>query len=155
MFNPEYITYVWLILGAAFIAFEALGVPGLGFLFSGMAAVSLGLIINFGWIENDSYAIQAGAFFGLTGVFAVLLWKPIYKNKPKDGEINDVVGKIGTVLEGGIKKGEKGNISWSGSQFVARIADNSDCTEIPEGKEVKIISIQGNILMVEPADTSK
>lgn len=152
MFNPEYIIYIWLIVGCVFIAVEAFGVPGLGFLFSGLAALCVAIILHIGIINTNSYLIQAGAFFALTALWALVLWKPIYKRiKTSDEEnINDVVGKIGTVLEGGLKKGEKGKVYWSGTHFVARIAEDCDCELIGEGREVKIIDIQGNTLIVEP-----
>lgn len=148
----EYIIYLWFIGGGLLIAAEAFAAPGLGFFFSGLAAISVGLIISIGILDPYNYAFQMICFFAFTAAWAVALWKPFYKAKKykKTEDIQDMIGNTAVVIGGSLTKGNKGKVKWSGTTMSARLGENSDIEEIPEGKEVTIEKVKGNVLIVQP-----
>ena len=58
-------TILWLAAGAIFIAIEIVGVPGIGFLFAGIAALIVGGGVEFGLFAADDYVPQFVIFFGI------------------------------------------------------------------------------------------
>jgi len=143
---PIPVHYWWLAAGAIFCVLEILGVSGIGFLFAGLAALCVGIAVTGHWILPESYLIQAAWFFALTLFWAALLWK---KLRPKKGiTYQDTVGARGTVVKGALVKGKMGSVQWSGTIMNAELTGAVD--SLPEGSNVVIQSVRGNVLVVTP-----
>lgn len=146
-------SYIWLIAGALLLAIEAFGVPGIGFLFAGLAAIVVGLLVDFSIIAADDYVLQVGAFFAFTAVTAALLWKKLkqWRTAPaKGGEFQNIIGDKAIVGRGGLQKGQTGQVSWSGTTMMAEIQDDATVDGIKEGVVVKIVGVRGSKLIVAP-----
>jgi len=146
-------SYIWLIIGAVLLAVEAFGVPGIGFLFAGLAAILVGLLVDFSVIAMDDYILQTGAFFAATALFAVVLWKKLKQwrtSSSKDKEYQNIIGDKAIVGRGGLQKGQTGQVSWSGTTMMAEIEENATVDGIKEGVVVKIIDVRGSKLIVAP-----
>ena len=149
--SPTLVPYLWLIAGALFLLMEAMGVSGIGFLFAGLAALVVGVLVEYG--VTEPYGIGQFAWFCALGIFwAIVLWKPIQtvaKRKNSPGYSN-MVGDRATVLAPGLEKGKVGRVQWSGTHMDARIDDLAPVTRIDAGTAVIIKAVSGNTLTVSP-----
>lgn len=146
-------SHLWLIIGALLLAVEAFGVPGIGFLFAGLSAITVGLLVNFSVFMEQDYVPQIGAFFMLTAVSAIVLWKKLkqWHTAPgKGGEYQNIIGDKAIVGRGGLRKGHTGQVSWSGTTMMAEIDDTTSLDAIKEGAVVKIVAVRGSKLIVAP-----
>lgn len=147
--------YGWLIAGAVLLALEAFGVPGIGFLFAGLAAILVGLLIHLDVIGADDLLLQGAAFFGFTTALAALLWRKLkaWRTNPNASDsFHNIVGDYATIGRGGLRKGETGQAAWSGTTMMARLDSAASCDELPEGATVTITAVKGNHLIVAPED---
>lgn len=147
----------WLIAGALLLALEAFGVPGLGFLFAGLAAIVVGVLTHLGTISADDFIMQTAAFSGITALFAFILWKPLKKwrtNPDAKEQFSNIVGDMATVGAGGLERGKVGDVSWSGTTMMAQIDDTCTQEHLAEGLVVRITTVQGNQLIVAPQKDS-
>lgn len=145
----------WLLAGALCLALEAFGVPGIGFLFAGLAAIIVGILTHFHIIGDSSIALQFGVFFGLTGVLAVLLWKKLKQGKfgpRKSGDYSNIIGDMATVGRDGLRRGMIGQVSWSGTTMMAELAADALTDHCLEGEMVTIVEVKGNKLIVKPVN---
>ena len=146
--------YLWLIAGGVLMALEAFGAPGIGLFFGGLAAVLVGLLIQADLLSTADYVLQFGAWFGLTSVLALLLWKPMkrWHTRPSAGgsEYHNMVGDMGTVCDGELVRGSTGHVRWSGTIMIAEIDPIADAVRIEEGAKVEITQVKGNTLFVRP-----
>ena len=145
--------YGWLIAGAVLLGLEAFGIPGIGFLFAGLAAIAVGLLVHFDVVSATDWVLQAGVFFAITAALAALLWKKLksWRTNPNaTDQFNNIVGDIATIGKGGLKKGEIGQVGWSGTTMMAQIDPNAEIDELPEGMMVTITAVKGNHLFVAP-----
>lgn len=143
----------WALLGAVLIALEVTVAPGIGFLFGGLSALSVGILITTGVVPPASpLTIQIAYFFGLTCVWALALWLPLKGRwrKNKSRGFGDMVGASAVVEGADLVFGKTGKVRWSGVSMKARIARESIAKKIPKGEEVYIIGTQGNVLFVQP-----
>lgn len=145
---------LWLAGGALMMAIEAFGIPGLGFLFAGLAALCVGILIEAGITDTFAYGAQTAWWFGLTVVWAVVLWKPLKRMRmSKAGqEYSNIIGEIATVGDQGITRHATGHVLWSGTTMQAQIAAGANIESIPAGAKVKIVDIKGATLHVVPAE---
>jgi membrane protein implicated in regulation of membrane protease activity len=146
----------WLAAGALIIAFEAMTAPGLGLFLGGLGALCTALLIKGGVVGPESTGAQFAWCFGITVVWALLLWKPLKKfrmqRKSRGGaevKTNNLIGEIVTVAKGGLKPGAVGQVIWSGTLMNAEL-ESSHTQDVPEGAKVHIHAISGNILKVIP-----
>jgi membrane protein implicated in regulation of membrane protease activity len=139
---------LWLALGALLLALEAFGLPGIGLLFAGLAAIIVGVAVQYEGIAIDDYVLQGAVFFLLTGVFGALLWKRMkqWRMNPKAGEYNNMVGDIAVVAAGGLTKAQRGHAIWSGTRMKAEIADHEPTERFAEGTELRIAAVEGIVL---------
>lgn len=147
---------LWLIAGGALLALEAFGIPGMGFLFAGIAAILTGVLVEANVVSEHAVVGQFAWFFGITCVTAALLWKKLKAwrtRTPKGGEYQNIVGGIGIVAKGGLKKGAVGQVAWSGTTMQAELANYSDVDHLTEGAQVEISATEGNKLIVIPRKT--
>ncbi len=147
------ISYYWLIAGALLLAIEAFGVPGIGFLFAGLAAVVVGVLIHLGVIDETNQVAQFAAFFAITAAFAALLWKKLkeWRTNPSSSDsYSNMVGDTAIVSGGGLQKGKQGQVSWSGTTMTAEIADDAGAEMLEDATVVTIVAVKGNKLIVAP-----
>ena len=139
---------LWLLTGAAFLAIEAFGAPGIGFLFAGLGAILTGLFIELDVIGSADYVMQAAAFFINSSLLAVLLWKKVKKFRAAPGEPGTYSNIIGdeAVVTLTLTPGGTGEVRWSGTLMRAELEQGSDA--LTEGTAVIITAITGNILTV-------
>lgn len=145
--------YIWLLLGAALICFEIFTVPGVGFLFAGLASLTVGLVLGLGLIASDAIMLQIAIFMVMTGLWAVLLWRPLknFLYKPSGGvRYSNIVGTMGTVVRPGLERGKTGEVKWSGAVMRAEIWPDVDIETIASGTEVEVAEVAGNLLLVKP-----
>lgn len=138
---------IWLLIGALLVALEVFAVPGIGFLFAGLAGVATGVVTQIGYAET--LIVQLGWFFGFTIFWAAVLWKPMKKFRKSHGghNYNNIVGHSATVINNPLKKGVEGEVKWSGSVMSAKLSEGE---EVAVGAQVKIIEVSGNTLVVKP-----
>lgn len=144
------IALIWLFLSAVFFVLEVSLVPGIGFLFAGFAAMTVGGLLNFGVIDSESYFSQFAYFFGLIFAWAAILWYPIknFRNKNKGEDFQNVIGDSAIILDKDLTKGSKGKVKWSGTIMKARLYDDDAKDKINKDEEVYVKDIKGNVLTV-------
>ena len=144
----------WLIAGAVFFVFEVAVTTGVGFLFIGLGAITVGGLMTFGVIEPDSVVEEFSYFFGLTAVWAIILWRPMKKILSEGGDFDNVVGDRAVVGDDGLVKGKTGTARWSGTNMQARLAESAP-DKVKAGEELWIHKVDGSILIVSPESVSK
>lgn len=143
----------WLFVGALFMALEAFGIPGIGLLFAGLAAVIVGGVMLAGIVAQDDYMLQFSLWFATTTLFALLLWKPLkrWHSTPSGGkEYSNMTGDTATIVEGALVKGKAGKARWSGTVMIAELATDAEVDEIPEGGRAVIAEVRGTVLILKP-----
>ncbi len=142
---------IWLVAGMALIALETSLIPSMGFLlFSGLSALCVGLLAYFGLA--DTLAVQAAWWCLFSVLWAVVLWHPLKKFRigKNANNYSDIIGSTATVNSANLRKDREGQIKWSGSIMQARLSSSASLEEIPQGMEVEIMEIQGNVALVKP-----
>lgn len=140
---------LWLIAGAAFVALEAFGASGVGFLFGGLAALSVALLIKAGLVGEAATLPQFIWFFGLTTAWAALLWKPVRRlTGGRTKAYSNLIGEEATVGEGGLRKGVEGQVVWSGTLMRAEMAAEEPVESLEAGAKVVISRVEGNKFFV-------
>ena len=147
---------VWLAAGALIIAVEAFTAPGLGFFLGGLGALCTALVIKSGLVGETSIGAQFAWFFGITVGWAAALWKPLQKYRmhrksrgSQEVKTNNLIGEIVTVAQGGLRRGEVGQVIWSGTVMNAEL-ESPHAQDLPQGAKAQVHSISGNILRVTP-----
>jgi membrane protein implicated in regulation of membrane protease activity len=129
---------------------EAVMMPGIGFLFAGLSAISIGGAIQYELIDTQNYAQQFGVFLALSFAWAMLLWWPLklfHKGNFQDG-FSNIIGETATVYGAPLTKGSAGKVRWSGTTMKAQITPNSEIESIDAGEGVVITEIKGTTLFV-------
>lgn len=141
---------LWLAFGVACFVIEALVVSGVGFLFAGLGALTAGSILTA--MPETTSLQQWVAFFVASGLWALFLWKPLQKfyGKTKNDGYKNIVGDTAYIAANGLKKGETGEATWSGTIMKARLADDANVNELTGSTQVVIHAVAGNVLIVKP-----
>lgn len=150
--------YGWLIAGALLLALDAFGLPGIGFLFAGLAAVLVGVLVHFSVIAPENWLLQAGAFTGATALLALLLWRKLknWRTNPEASDsFNNIVGDTATIGKDGLEKDKIGQVSWSGTTMMAQIDPACSQEHFEEGAMVRISAVKGNTLFVAPLEKAE
>jgi membrane protein implicated in regulation of membrane protease activity len=139
---------IWLIAGAVLIILEIALFPGIGFLFAGLGAISVGAGLVAGWI--DSLSAQFITFFFSTGFWTAILWKPLKKFiEEKESGFDDMVGSTAIVFGQSIKKGKLGKVKWSGTIMKCQFDPGDEGLEMIDPEtEVIIAGVSKGILIV-------
>ena len=148
--TTDYTALIWLVVSAVFFMLEVSLVPGIGFFFAGLAAITVGGMINFGHIESAAYFEQFAYFFGLIFAWAAVLWYPL-KKFHKNSENNDfqnVIGDSAIVESNVLDKKKAGNVKWSGTITKARLYQEDEKDSVNKGDEVFVKEVKGNVLTV-------
>ena len=143
----ENITYLWLIAGAILVICEFLLISGVGFLFAGLGALTVGLLLEIGMAP--SLLAQWIIFFAATALWTLLLLKPLARFRLSQGqhEFSDMLGKKAILLST-LEPGKTGQARWSGTIMNAKL-DSHHKTSLSEGTEVMITKVEGNTLIVK------
>lgn len=141
----------WLSVGVFLFATELL-VPGVGLMFTGLGALTTGMLLNFSLIPSDNYMFQIVVFLGSSAVWTFLLWKPIKKARfgKKRRGYNNIVGEIAIVGRDGLDKTSGGEVKWSGTLMRAKLSQNVSSEYIEPETPVRIEDVVGNVLIVTP-----
>jgi membrane protein implicated in regulation of membrane protease activity len=142
---------VWLIIGIAAMLVEILAIiPGIGVLFMGLAALSVSILVATEMGADLSLVGQSAWFFGLTVVFAVVLWKPLKRwriSSAKGETYNNMVGDKAVVVENPLQQGVMGKVRWSGTVMNAKL--HQDAVTATVDATVEIVAVEGNTLIVK------
>jgi membrane protein implicated in regulation of membrane protease activity len=143
---------LWLLAGAAFLAIDAFGMPGIGFLFIGLGALVTGIAVEAGLAGAGDYVSQFAIFFVTSGVLTALLWRKLkaWRTNPSATErFSNMIGDSATIGKGGIAPGKEGALQWSGTTMRAVLAPEIT-TALAEGAAVTIVAVKGNVVTVKP-----
>lgn len=141
----------WFIAGAVCMALEAFGVPGIGFLFAGLAAIVVGALVLADVLAQDAVVLQFSLWFGMTVASGIILWKPLKNwrvNPSGKDQFSNMVGDTATIVGGTLRAGFPGKAKWSGTIMVAELAPGAE--ELPEGARAEIIEVRGTVLILKP-----
>ncbi len=141
-------TTYWFIASGIFLLLEAFGIPGIGFLFAGIAALAVAALISLGLIADEATLMQLALFAILTSVSAALLWKKLknWRINPKTPQYSNIIGTEATVV-GSISGSTEGQVRWSGTLMRARLADTA--ATLTDGAPVIVTAAEGNLLTVK------
>ncbi|MFN4189794.1 MAG: NfeD family protein [Pseudothermotoga sp.] len=134
---------VWLILGVIFIIGEILTPTFFLFWFGIGAFVASAISVAFGTL------IQVVSFIVVSGLLVILtrpLTKKLTKEQPRKIHIDEIIGKIGSVIETIDNEQGKGLVKINGDMWRAYSNDDSI---IQEGEKVKILKVEGAHVIVE------
>ena len=140
----------WFAFGVLLIVLEVMLIPGIGSIFAGLGAITVGgFLLAGGWIDTTSS--QFIVFFLSTGVWAVLLWKPLKKFLGvEDSGFDDMIGGTAIVYGDALGSGRTGQVKWSGTIMKCNLhSENDDLKTIEPGNEVTIKEVSKGILIVE------
>jgi len=145
--NPDHLWY--LIAGISFvIELSIMGLSG-PLLFFAIASLMTGILVSTGIIDGwQSQILTIGL---LTALVAAVLWKPLkslQNSKEKTDNSSDMVG-LKVVVSADITA-TTGSIRYSGINWQARLADETNATTIAEQSQCEIVAITGNIMLVKP-----
>ena len=143
-------TLLYIIAGAALIIeLTLIGLSG-PLLFFSLGSALTGILISLGIISGWELEIVFVALLTLTCAF--VFWKPLkaFQGKAHVADnSSDLIGQCVDVSED--VSVSSGSVRYSGINWTARLPDNSTENLIKKSSRVKIIAINGNILIVEQA----
>lgn len=142
---------LWLVSGVALLIAEA-AITGVGLIFAGCGALTVGLLLNFGVISIDNLLLQFVVFFATTALWAVLLWRPVQKlkNGKNKTSYHNIIGQIVEVTHAALSKDDDGEVLWSGTIMRARLASGASVERVEVGAKMLVQDIVGNLLIVVP-----
>lgn len=141
----------WIALGFALMAAEVLlfGFTTIIFLFAGLGALTSGLLMMVGVLPETW--IAGTACFGITtGIFGVLLWKPLQKMqnaKPQKEQSSDFDG-LEFVLLSDISTTLPGKYRYSGIDWKVEIDSGSGTDRLNKGERVVVVSTRVGVFQV-------
>ena len=144
------LVYIWLFIGVVFVGLELFGVSGVGFLFAGFGAITVGAIMELGYITPGQTIAQFLVFFLSTTLWTTLLWKPLRRRVRQGSNYQNIVGDTAFVGSEGLTKHRGGEVTWSGTIMQAMIDTGVDVDTISAGSEVVIVGVTGATLLVKP-----
>lgn len=142
---------LWLIAGAALLALEAFGIPGVGFLFVGIGALGTAITVELDIVNEFDYVSQFATFFITSAAITVLLWKKLkaWRIGKNQDAVGNMVGDKAIVGKGGLIRDQEGQVQWSGTTLRAVLANDAPESSLPEGRSVTIIAVKGNLATVK------
>ena len=138
---------LWLAVGIVLILLEFTTIPGIGFLFLGLGALtSSALMYYFPYLE--SYQIVAIGLCSL-GWFLILWWplkRFVYGTKGGKSDYFDIVGMRVDVAIEDIEPAGMGQVYWSGTIMNAKM-DPHDSEGAKVGDKLYVSEVRGNIMV--------
>jgi membrane protein implicated in regulation of membrane protease activity len=151
LFQPTYA--FWILFGLLLVIFEVVIIAGIGFLFAGLGALTLGSLLAFEIFIVEGWTWQIAYFFFLTTVWWLVLWSPLQRALKSDKERNhysDIIGNYAIIdEEGGLKVGKMGYVKWNGTRMRARINPKSNLEVIDNGQDVWVHDNRDGIFYVD------
>lgn len=139
----------WMALGCIFLLLEVTAIPGIGMFFAALAAFTLGALQLFELVSRESAMLmQVAIFFGLTSLWAAILWKPFKRLKNSGEHYHNMVGTSCTATEM-LTKGKRGQVKWSGTVMQAKIVEDSREDTIEKDSELWVHEVDGATLYVD------
>jgi inner membrane protein len=147
------IATLFIIIGFAILVLDLMFL-GVNFLmFAGVGAIATGAISSLGFIPEGEHSLyyHFALFAVLTALNMILLWKPMKRfqnNVAKQETTSDLVGlKLVTNSE---VTHLSGTVRYSGLDWPVRL-DSSvpEGTTLPSGKEVEVVAVSGNEMIVK------
>lgn len=142
---PHYM--LWLIAAVACFLLEAVGISGLGFLFAGLGALTAGSLVT---AMPELTPLQQGIIFcASTALWALILWKPLQKQRHKSAKngYKNMVGDTVYVGADGLEPDKIGEVTWSGTIMKARLAHGQEA--LAAGATAIIKDVAGNTLIIK------
>ncbi|MBF0291818.1 MAG: hypothetical protein HQK86_06630 [Nitrospinae bacterium] len=138
---------LWIAVGIALVAAEALALPGVGLLFAGLGAITTGLAASWGFC--DGFIPQMTWFFVSTSVWGLILWFPL-KRLQHGGATgySDMIGAVAVVAEDDMESGKTGKVLWSGAIMNALLSQDNKETRVAKGASVRIVEVVRGVLVV-------
>lgn len=140
----------WLAVGIICIIIEFSQIPGIGFFFLGLGALTTSALIS-SYLEISDYQIATFGLISLT--WFLVLWWPLKKfvnGKRTGNNINqgyfNLVGQYVRVLNRNIEPSKIGQVSWSGTIMNARLVDSENEHVNPDSL-LYVLEVQGNVLI--------
>lgn len=140
---------IWLLVGVVFLVMEFSTIPGIGFLFLGLGALTTSSLMYF-YPTLVDYQV---ATVGLTSLcWFLILWWPLKvlvygkRNNKQAEDYFDMKGAQVKVLFEPISPGKLGQVAWSGTIMNARLeSSENQPAEIDE--VLYVTEVKGNILI--------
>jgi membrane protein implicated in regulation of membrane protease activity len=144
------VAFIWLAISALCFILEVALISGFGFLFAGFAALTVGGMINFGFLQSDATIPQLSFFFGLIFVWAGILYYPLknFRNKGKENSYRNVIGDSATVISKTLEKNKHGQVKWSGTTMKAKLYSEDEKDSLNKDDNAYVQDIKGNTLIV-------
>lgn len=151
MIGASNVIIIWLAIGV-FLFMADLGVPGVGLMFAGFGALTVGMLLNFEIIPIKNILFQIAVFLGASAAWTFILWNPLKRIRlgKKKSTYNNIIGETAVVGENGVNKTHGGEVIWSGTVMKAKLVAHSNVENLESGVAVKVEDIIGNILIVTP-----
>ena len=147
------IVYIWLLSGVALVALEVLGASGVGLLFAGLGALTVGAAIDSQLLLPASYISQFVLFFATSALWTVMLWLPMKNHGSKTRQhFSNIVGETAYAGGSGISKKKGGEATWSGTIMHAQLISDAAVDSVDAGTEVTIVALKGATLIVKPKE---
>lgn len=148
-FLSEHNVEVWTASGLTLLLTEMFIIPGLGCVFIGLGALSVGLL---SMILPEIHDIQYIIFVISTLIWFILLWGPmkhfVHKNS-HNFSVPNLIGSKVKVASPTLTQDSIGQVHWSGTIMNAKLASHVQ-REAKMGEELQVMAVQGNILICEP-----
>jgi membrane protein implicated in regulation of membrane protease activity len=138
---------VWLVVGLVSLVLEFAKLPGIGFLFIGLGALTNAILI---YIYPEFTKVQYAYFGLLSFLWLAVLWWPLKKyarSNHKKQEVFDIVGSQAQVVSMVLEPGMMGQIKWSGTIMNARL-DSSETEPVKADQTVYIKRMEGNVAIL-------
>ena len=135
----------WVLVGLVLILAEMLVLPGLGMLFVGLGALSVGLLeIMLPKMHEMQYII----FIIATILWLILLWGPMNKHiyKQHNSMVPNLIGGKVKVVHHVLEPGSIGQVEWSGTIMNAKLSQ-SITAAVKIGTMLEVVEVQGNVLV--------
>lgn len=147
------LAHIWLLVGVSMLVVEALGIPGVGFLFAGLGAIATGAAIQTEFVATNAITEQWLIFFVSTIICAAALWKPMQKlRNRKQGNYRNMVGDTAYVGGSGLNRKHGGEVTWSGTIMKASLCKSTKVERLDAGTPVIITDVAGATLVVKPQE---
>jgi inner membrane protein len=141
----------WFLLGLVLIVLEVVMGFTIVLLFTSLAAFTVGFIMYWKFMVFEGIYWQFAAFFALTVIWALILWKPLKRLKErnsKHGNVQNFVGQSVEVIDADLTKINPGNAKWSGTIVKAIIHPDFREEKLPVGTIAKIVDVRDNVFVV-------
>lgn len=150
-FSDEYTAIYWVAFGLVFILLEVSAVSGLGFLFAGLSACAIAIMIQTGLLEQADYTWQLIWFLALTAAWAIILWKPMkkFQNRAAANSYQNIHGDPASVIKAPTSANATFSINWSGTTAKAKL-EKAEYFPLKEEEVLEVVKVEGNVFVVKP-----